>query len=227
MRYIRRIVWGMVIIALLSFIPLSFLFFHKNYMGINAFGPLMEGHKDISCQACHAPEKGILTEQLMVQIRYYSGMSKKFLYFGTVPVGNAQCLNCHAREDDRHPSDRFLEPRFEKAREQFAPQFCVSCHLEHNDGKILSIEPTYCKSCHRDTVIKNDPIKPKHKLLFETNQWTSCLRCHDFHGNHIHDTPVNLKKAPLYSEVMKYLEGERDNIYSDEFRWPAKEEVNQ
>ena len=60
-----------------------------------------------------------------------------------------------------------------------------------------------------------DPITPSHAELLESDSWETCLQCHDFHGNHIAEVPLNLSEAIETEAILHYLDGGPDP-YSDE-----------
>src|SRR5262249_16756851 len=70
-----------------------------------------------------------------------------------------------------------------KARAELGVESCVSCHREHKGVRATMI-PTACATCHQNLELKLDPLDVSHRKLVARKEWTSCLGCHDFHGNH-------------------------------------------
>ena len=102
---------------------------------------------------------------------------------------------------------RFLEPRFASARAALGAQLCVSCHREHKGVRVTMI-PTACSNCHQDLDIKNEPIVDvSHRELVKRHAWSSCLGCHDFHGNHRRAAQKQFKEAYSETTIMEYLAG--------------------
>ena len=189
---------------------------------MRAAGPANTGHETLDCAQCHTPADGTVRQQLQANARYQLGLRGTPANFIHEPVDNVDCLACHQNRDDRHPVYRFEEPRFAEVREVLAPQNCVSCHAEHS-GRRVTVEATVCSQCHQETTIREDPILPTHDGLIALRQWTTCLQCHDFHGNHVRETPNKLVQALRAEHVDDYLAGGRQ-IYGSEVRYPAKTE---
>lgn len=177
-------------------------------------GPVNTGHQDLHCESCHTPAKGNIFQQLQANIMYSVGMRKSEADFGTSNVDNKKCLDCHDRENDRHPLHRFTEPRFVQARKDLGVTYCESCHLEHNGVRLTQVDIGYCKSCHEDTEMKEDPLEISHKQLIAQGQWNTCLQCHDFHGNHIHHVAESLNDTIPIKVVQEYFDGGK-SPYSD------------
>lgn len=187
---------------------------------LRAAGPANTGHEVLDCAQCHTTAEGTPRQQIQANVRFLLGMRTQGADFIHKPVTNVDCLACHQNPDDRHPVYRFNEPRFAKARAEFAPQNCVSCHTEHT-GKRVTLEPTVCASCHAGLEIKEDPIAPSHAVLEAREAWSTCLSCHDFHGNHVQTTPVRLEDGASREAVLRYLAG-GPAIYGDSVRFRAK-----
>lgn len=178
------------------------------------------GHEELSCAACHRPAPGTVRQQLQAKIRFAVGLRAEPVDFGLAAVTVSDCLECHDRPDDRHPTYRFLEPRFRRARSLIQPQRCVSCHQEHT-GRRVTVEGAFCRHCHEGLALEDDPLEPSHQSLAEDRRFDTCLRCHDFHGNHVMKTPDRLKQAVEQGQIEAYLEGGAVP-YPKEKRWPAK-----
>lgn len=163
------------------------------------------GHVDLACDDCHRPAPGALRQQLQAKTRHVLGLRESDADFGMRPVGNATCIDCHDNPDDRHPAHRFLEPRFEAVRAEFAPHQCVSCHREHTGTRISKVDTGFCASCHADMMMEDDPTQPTHAALIAGRRWDTCLACHDFHGNHAHAPPQRLEQALSAEAIRAYL----------------------
>lgn len=193
-----------------------------NYYHLNIPGEMNTGHEQQGCATCHLPQVGSARQQLQAQVDYWLGRRSDWVYFGTLPVRNETCIGCHERADDRHPIYRFREPRFREARATIGADQCSSCHREHNGVRVTQ-PATFCQTCHRDTKIKNDPIDTPHSILIEQKRWNTCLGCHDFHGNHVFETPKRLQQATSPEMVARYLAGE-GWLYSQSKKHPARRE---
>lgn len=172
------------------------------------------GHVDLECTACHQEAPGSTRQQLQAKTKHLLGMRAGDVDFGMRPVNNATCIGCHDNPDDRHPAFRFLEPRFEAVRKDLAPHKCVSCHREHTDTRVSQTNIGFCASCHSDMKMKNDPTRPTHATLLKDRRWDTCLTCHDFHGNHAHEPPHDLKDA-LTPEVVAAYFHSADSPYGE------------
>lgn len=163
------------------------------------------GHEKLECTDCHREAPGSVRQQLQAKTRHLLGLREDGAEFGMREVNNGTCIGCHDNPDDRHPAHRFLEPRFEAARRELAPQNCVSCHREHTGTRLSRTDARFCGTCHTDTKVKNDPAKPTHAVLIHDQRWDTCLACHDFHGNHHHEPPHDLKQAIAPATIAAYL----------------------
>jgi predicted CXXCH cytochrome family protein len=174
----------------------------SDYVPSNQHNP---GHAELACQDCHAAAPGTLRQQLQAKAKYLVGMRETSADFGMRSITNKACLDCHANPDDRHPSHRFLEPRFAAARQALAPHRCMSCHREHVANRLSRPDTGFCVNCHRDLVVKDDPTTPPHQALIDQARWNTCLTCHDFHGNHNHAPPKSLDEALTPERLAEYL----------------------
>ncbi len=147
-------------------------------------GPNNIGHEDIYCSDCHSPAEGSFRQQLQAKLQHWLGYRAIATEFGRQPVTNRQCAGCHKRPDDRHPVYRFFEPRYREVRKNLKPQFCISCHTEHSGARVTLVDIGYCRECHQKLRMKEDPLNISHADLVEAERWSTCLGCHDFHGNH-------------------------------------------
>jgi hypothetical protein len=201
-------------VVLLLFLPWNESF-HAN-------GPMAPGHETLSCAACHQQEVGTFRQRLQANVRYLLGWRATSVSLGHRPVGNAACLRCHERPNERHPVYRFLEPRYAKVRAAIAPQWCVSCHREHT-GQRVTVAATICQHCHDRLKLRNDPIRPSHVDLIKLEQWESCLGCHDFHGNHKMWTPRQIEAAISTDRIRAYLHN-ADSPYGHKMYYPVRRE---
>ncbi|TXH66635.1 MAG: hypothetical protein E6Q88_11600 [Lysobacteraceae bacterium] len=163
------------------------------------------GHEEIECVECHTRAPGSTRQQLQAKARLLLGLRDDDSAFGMSPVRNNVCIACHENPDDRHPAHRFLEPRFAEAREALAPHECVSCHREHVGTRLSRVDTGFCESCHQDLAVKDDPTRPTHEALIREGRWNTCLTCHDFHGNHAHQPPQDLRRALTPEALSAYL----------------------
>ncbi|WMJ73516.1 cytochrome c3 family protein [Cytophagaceae bacterium ABcell3] len=192
-----------------------------------SLGPMNTGHEELECQACHTKAKGNPFQQIHANILYLTGQRKTMADFGMQDVDNAKCISCHDRPNDRHPVHRFEEPRFEEARLAIGPEKCESCHLEHKGVRLTINETSYCINCHSDLNMKNDPLDVPHVELIQNAMWTSCLQCHDFHGNHLMEAPEKLRDTIETARIKDYFLGGPDP-YGDSKKYKVeKTEDNQ
>lgn len=170
-------------------------------------GPMNTMHDDLACEACHREAPGTLRQQLQAAARDAIGMSTAGVDIGFRKVTSDECRACHDRPDDRHPIGRFLEPRFARAREVLGPEQCSSCHREHAGVRVTAADTTFCRHCHADMKIEHDPIDVPHRDLVATQQWNTCLGCHDYHGNHAVKAPRTLGTSHSLEAIRRYFEG--------------------
>lgn len=190
---------------------------------LHARGPMNSGHDDIACEHCHLPVPGTLRQQLQANVRHLLGLRATVADFGLLQAGNGECLACHDFPEERHPVFRFFEPRFQKARDALHPEACVSCHLEHRGVRVTLDGIDYCRHCHEDTKLKNDPLDVSHASLIKAEKWDSCLGCHDFHGNHLMTVHEQLRDAIPPAQILAYFRGGA-SPYSREKRFAARRE---
>lgn len=163
------------------------------------------GHEKLECQDCHEPAPGTMRQQIQAKLDYWLGNRESPPAFVNFPVSNGACTACHTKSNDRHPSHRFLEPRFEDLRNSLAPQRCASCHREHEGLRVTLGNSDYCQACHEELSVKNDHTEPSHKELIEKGQWQSCLGCHDFHNNHQWKEPNRITEAIPPKKIKEYF----------------------
>lgn len=206
-------------IAILTFILLML----PRCERFHAPGAANSGHEKLRCIVCHIRARGTVRQQIQANVQHWLALRNNPVYFIYQPVGNRECQACHERPNDNHPAHRFQEPRFKKAREKIGAHSCISCHREHQ-GVRVTIAPDYCDNCHQDLKIKNDPLDIKHEALIRKNRWSTCLGCHDFHGNHIMQLANKVDRAIPYDEISDYFNG-GPSPYSQQKHYAAKRSI--
>jgi Cytochrome c3 len=209
--YVTGAVVGAATLALLV-VPHAQRFYAK--------GPANTGHDKLACTECHKEAPGTMRQQLQAKAQFWLGWRTTDAAFGHLPVGNDQCVSCHARDQDAHPVHRFLEPRFAEARAELGAQSCSSCHREHK-GVRATMTPTSCATCHQDMDLKRDPLDVSHRELAQRKQWSTCLGCHDFHGNHRRVAQTRFDDAHPLSAVIDYLAG-GPSPYGQDLKYPTR-----
>ena len=195
-----------------TIIGVSIFFFYtlessEEYISL---GPMNTGHEDLSCVTCHADANGNLVQQLQSNVSHTFGARKNGADFGTQDVTADNCLQCHDRPNDRHPTYRFEEPRFSKAIKNIDATTCITCHSEHNEERVSIPTIDYCVNCHTDLEVEEDPLDVSHVQLIANEQWSTCIQCHDFHGNHRYDVPEKMKDTIPLQLIMDYAKGGED-----------------
>ncbi len=169
-------------------------------------GPVNPGHEAVDCTSCHLPATGSHRQQIQANLQKFMAGENTDAPFHSEPVDNSACEDCHDRKmEDRHPAFRFKEPRFKEARASVAPQYCVSCHQEHT-GKRVANGGDFCGSCHREFEEGQKIKGPDHQALADQERFDTCLKCHDFHGNHRYKVPQELQDAFSKEAVLYYLD---------------------
>jgi ferredoxin-NADP reductase len=197
-----------------SFFILLFLTAEPNESCL-AKGPMNTGHENLKCVDCHKSAPGSTRQQLQYNAKTFLNLTDgEYVDFGKLRVNNTVCLNCHSRPNDVHPTHRFLEPRFIKAREAIQPENCISCHNEHNGKRVTIVQANYCQHCHQDIKVNNDPLDLNHEQLIYAEKWNTCLQCHDYHGNHIFNVPKRISDTISLQSLKIYFNGGEDP-YSD------------
>ena len=69
--------------------------------------------------------------------------------------------------------------------------------------------------------MKNDPLDVPHAQLIKEEKWSTCLQCHDFHGNHFMKTAEHMKDTVSIEALKAYFEG-GESPYSDRKKYIAK-----
>lgn len=169
-----------------------------------AQGPLQQDHADVSCRGCHTPSPGTVRQQVQAKLGHALGWRATDVDFGHGPVTSDHCLDCHQRDNERHPIYRFREPRFETALAEVQADSCLGCHSEHAGARV-SAEPVVCRACHADLKLANDPVNIPHATLIAAGKWTTCLGCHDFHGNHSYDPPTHVQQMIPPAAISDYF----------------------
>lgn len=191
-------------------------------LGMSSMGSMNTGHSSLDCESCHAPAEGTLRQQLSHNARTALGIhSHDWVPVGNAHVTNEACIACHDRPNDRHPVSRFQELRFASQRESIGVHACVNCHGEHTGMRVGKIGMDYCQHCHANTTVADDPLDVPHADLFAAGDWETCLTCHDFHGNHMHQVPSRMAERLRESEVLDYFDGGKDP-YGGEKRYTAQ-----
>lgn len=210
-------VFGTIITYTILTIPVNEDFLSK--------GPMNTGHENLSCESCHTPAKGTVFQQFQANVMFTFGLRKTETDFGTENVDNTKCLSCHDRPNDRHPLHRFTEARFAEARKNLGVTMCESCHTEHNGVRITQVDMGYCKNCHSETKLKSEPLDLSHAELIDQEMWTTCLQCHDFHGNHVYLVAEQMKDTIPLIVVKEYFDGGK-SPYSDIKKYKALTETD-
>lgn len=174
---------------------------------LHARGPMNTGHDELACRDCHEAAPGTVRQQLQAKVAGWLGRRPPHADVGYRAVDNRACAACHERADDRHPVDRFLEPRFASARTAVAPHQCTSCHREHRGARVTVADLGYCRHCHADLTLPGDPLDVSHERLITDGRWDTCLGCHDFHGNHAYRAPRALADAVAPATLRRYAAG--------------------
>ncbi len=211
-----------VLLALPSLVMAGITLQDRGAMQLVARGPIQEGHAKVSCDGCHVKSPGTSRQQIQAKVYHLLGQRESGGDFGYGPVTSDQCLECHARPNERHPIYRFREPRFLDAIKEVDAQSCLGCHSEHT-GDRVEVVGTFCSSCHSELTLKVEVIDISHEILVSRDDWGSCLGCHDFHGNQVHQVPVLMGNAFSPKQVQAYLD-DGANPYGDEKKYKAKEE---
>ena len=101
---------------------------------------------------------------------------------------------------------------------------CETCHQEHKGVRVALPDANYCINCHSDLKVHKDPLDIPHETLISQGQWSTCLQCHDFHGNHVYLTPEKMKDTIPLSKIQEYLKGGEDPFSKEKKYMPLSEE---
>lgn len=218
----KRQVMGICLGLLFSAISYTVLSLPSNE-NLLTLGPANTGHDELACQDCHTKAPGTAIQQIEANFMHFIGNRKTEVDFGHLDVDTKKCQGCHDRPNDRHPMHRFHEPRFAETRKKLAVTECETCHKEHAGVRLtLPLEQmTYCSNCHDDLVVNNDPLDVSHEQLIAQEKWTTCLQCHDFHGNHFMETPKLMRDTISIDELKAYFDG-GDSPFSDQKKYDPK-----
>ncbi|OBQ55306.1 cytochrome c3 family protein [Tamlana sp. s12] len=189
----------------------------EHYVSI---GPMNTGHQELSCFACHADARGNLLQQIQSNISHAVGAREDGVDFGTQDVTVDNCIQCHDRANDRHPTHRFKEPRFKDAVKEINATTCITCHTEHQEERVSVASIDYCKNCHQELEVENDPLDISHKAIIAKKDWFTCIQCHDFHGNHRYDVPEKMSDTIPLKQIQQYFDGGADP-YGDNKKYKA------
>jgi len=184
-------------------------------------GHMTPGHEGLACAKCHAAAPGTMRQQVQANVLHWAGFRRTGASFGHEPASRASCTGCHARDDDRHPSFRFREPRFTAVNRTLDARDCLTCHAEHT-GRRVSNDGLFCASCHEGMQARREVIQPAHAELSRAKRWDSCLTCHDFHGNHPVRAPHRVEEARDLADVRAYL-ADGPDPYSAQKAHPARD----
>lgn len=204
---------GSVLVAVLMALP--------NYGRSVVAGHMVPGHEDLACTKCHTPAPGTMRQQVRANVLHWVGLRETSASFGHEPVSAAVCSGCHARENDRHPSFRFREPRFQQINKTLDARDCLTCHSEHSAQRV-SNDGMFCGACHDGMKARKEVIQPTHAELSHAKRWDSCLTCHDFHGNHAVKAPKLFQDAHDLEAIRAYLADGADP-YSEKKIHPARD----
>ena len=167
-------------------------------------GAMSPGHEGLACTSCHASAPGTIRQQIQANLSYLLGQRKHSVVFGFKAPSSSDCSACHTRPDDSHGIHRFSEPRFVEALARVPANTCIGCHREHQ-GRRVSSAGEFCSACHGDLKLTNDPVDVSHGTLIAEERWSTCLGCHDYHGNHIRSTQQSLSGAYDAASINAYL----------------------
>ena len=170
-----------------------------------AKGPANPGHGALECADCHDSAPGTVRQQVQAAVAFGLGLRETAPAIGRLPVTNRICLDCHEREEDHHPTHVFTQPKYADEREEIAAHLCITCHREHS-GRHVENTGQFCATCHSGMEVREDRMTPTHAALAAEERWDTCLRCHDFHGNHHHEWPESLEEAFGGREVLRHLD---------------------
>lgn len=171
-----------------------------------ASGPANTGHESLECKECHKMSRGSLRQRMQAIVKQALGLRDTGAPIVYKSVTNQECNHCHVRDHDQHAPHLFNEPRFQSAREAADPRRCVTCHAEHQGGRVTR-EGTECRYCHDELEIQRDPISPSHIDLIQSDDWKSCLRCHDYHDGHRFKPPTDHNASIDPALIKSYLDG--------------------
>ncbi len=192
-----------------------------DHLGLLHPGPMTVGHESLLCGDCHRPAPGTTRQQLQANVAHWLALRDQPAEFGFLPPASHDCLACHERPADRHPVNRFREPRFLEALDRIDARACSHCHEEHS-GRRVSDRGDYCSACHGDLRLRDDPLDESHASLADREQWQTCLACHDFHGNHAREAPVRLADRIDAARIESYL-ADGPDPYAPRKTTPARE----
>jgi len=212
------------LIGLTLSVAMLFILLQGDVESWHSSGPLNPGHEKLACNECHIPSNGSIRQQLQANTQYLLGQRTREHDFVFTKISNKQCVACHDRENDLHPTYRFNEPKFIKVREKIHPEYCISCHQEHSGQRISHFSPTDCKLCHEEMRIEDDSITVPHHELIEREDWETCLGCHDFHGNHDMKIEQTVGRHIKFKKIQDYFDT-APSPYSGELIHKAKESI--
>lgn len=201
------------------------LLLSNEYADWHSSGPANPGHEKLVCNDCHRQAPGSTRQQIQANLKQWLGLRRHDAYFQFNPVDNDYCLDCHDRPEDRHPVQRFNEPRFAEVRGKLHPESCTACHAEHNHVRVTQTDIGFCQNCHQEFSLKHDTIDIPHQTLAKQRRWQTCLGCHDFHGNHKMNVPKTVDQAIPPDKIRDYFNG-AESPYPGNLLHKAKEKLN-
>jgi len=63
-----------------------------------------------------------------------------------------------------------------------------------------------------------------HEELIANKEWSTCLQCHDFHGNHVYKVAKKMKDTIPLKQINAYLRGGEDPFSEKKKHLPLSEE---
>lgn len=198
----RRAAYAAAALIVLALVPLLSWRANDNHLAI---GPMTPGHEAFSCTDCHQPSPGTLRQQLQANMSYLLGQRAQPADFGHQPVTTAACESCHSMQGAAHAPFMFLEPRYQSVRDALGPHECVNCHVEHDANRVSLNNTLFCISCHETVSLKEDPLDVSHAELVKTGQWSTCMGCHDYHGNHSANPQTKMNDRFSLESVEEYF----------------------